>query len=312
MSYILEALKRSEQDRHQQKVATISNDMMMLPKARKQHSLLPYIIVLVLLINGLGIFYYAHVSSQSAVAENDKSALSQMDASATSVSYESSHQNEVRVVNSAPLAPQSAIAPSVSPNTSAQMTKPLPESFIAKPSEASHSDYSSKRSAPVVPRNKETMNTQPGAPHTAQANTHYDRPISNVAAQASVRGHGDSVEHVEFTRIDPKSEARRPPAPQSFQSVEEEVVKSSFDFSVVPHLTDLSLSFQRSIPDIVFSSHIYSEQASARRALLNNLYLREGDEFSGLRINEIGEFYIAFDKQGTQFKLPVLRDWSAP
>jgi general secretion pathway protein B len=46
--------------------------------------------------------------------------------------------------------------------------------------------------------------------------------------------------------------------------------------------------------------------------MINNVYLREGDGFSGLTLEEIGEFYVVLSYQGQDFKTPVLKDWQAP
>jgi len=76
-----------------------------------------------------------------------------------------------------------------------------------------------------------------------------------------------------------------------------------------PHLSELTIHFQKSIPTLIFNSHIYSDIPDSRRVMINNLYLREGQGFSEMVLIEIGEFYIAIEKDGTSFKIPVLRDW---
>jgi hypothetical protein len=44
--------------------------------------------------------------------------------------------------------------------------------------------------------------------------------------------------------------------------------------------------------------------------MINNIYLREGQELAGIQVLEIGELDIVFEKAGTQFKLPAMRDWN--
>ena len=74
----------------------------------------------------------------------------------------------------------------------------------------------------------------------------------------------------------------------------------------------MSRGFQRSVPNLSFNSHIYSDQPSARRAMINSNYLREGQGFEGMTLDQIGEAFIVLTKDGQQFKLPILRDWHAP
>jgi len=64
------------------------------------------------------------------------------------------------------------------------------------------------------------------------------------------------------------------------------------------------------VPNLLFNSHIYSESPSARRVMINNIYLREGQQFLGMEVVEIGEFNIVFKKDGVLFKLPAMRDWN--
>lgn len=80
----------------------------------------------------------------------------------------------------------------------------------------------------------------------------------------------------------------------------------------VPHLVELPLPFQKSIPDLIFNSHIYSSDPSARRVMINNQYMRTGDSFSGIRVDRITEEGVVLSKNGRQFRVGVVRDWVSP
>lgn len=80
----------------------------------------------------------------------------------------------------------------------------------------------------------------------------------------------------------------------------------------VPHLVELPLPFQKSIPDLIFNSHIYSSDPSARRVMINNQYMRTGDSFSGIRVERITEEGVVLSKNGRQFRVGVVRDWVSP
>ncbi|MCK7550043.1 general secretion pathway protein GspB [Marinobacter goseongensis] len=80
----------------------------------------------------------------------------------------------------------------------------------------------------------------------------------------------------------------------------------------VPHLVELPVPFQRSIPDLKFNSHIYASEPSARRVMINNQYMRVGDSFSGIRVERITEEGVELSKEGRRFRVGVVRDWMSP
>ncbi|MGK0524307.1 MAG: general secretion pathway protein B [Pseudomonadales bacterium] len=80
----------------------------------------------------------------------------------------------------------------------------------------------------------------------------------------------------------------------------------------VPHLVELPLSFQKSIPDLMFNSHIYSTDPNASRVMINGHYLRQGDSFSGITLEEVTEDGVVFGKQGRTFRVGIVRDWMSP
>ena len=84
------------------------------------------------------------------------------------------------------------------------------------------------------------------------------------------------------------------------------------DTGRVPHLVELPLAFQKSVPDLTFNSHIYSSSPSARRVMINNRNLRVGDRFSGLVVENITEDGVVLSKNGQRFRVGIVRDWVSP
>jgi general secretion pathway protein B len=80
----------------------------------------------------------------------------------------------------------------------------------------------------------------------------------------------------------------------------------------VPHLVELPLSFQKSVPDLTFNSHIYSSSPASRRVMINDTYLRVGDTFEGLRVDDITEEGVVLSRDGRRFRVGVVRDWVSP
>jgi len=84
------------------------------------------------------------------------------------------------------------------------------------------------------------------------------------------------------------------------------------DTGRIPHLVELPLAFQKSVPDLTFNSHIYSSSPSARRVMINSRNLRVGDRFSGLVVEDITEEGVVLSKSGQRFRVGIVRDWVSP
>ena len=80
----------------------------------------------------------------------------------------------------------------------------------------------------------------------------------------------------------------------------------------VPHLVELPMSFQRRVPSLIFNSHIYASDPSARRVMINDQYLRPGEQFSGIRVDRITPEGVELSLDGQRFRVGVVRDWISP
>ncbi|AHI27785.1 general secretion pathway protein GspB [Marinobacter similis] len=90
------------------------------------------------------------------------------------------------------------------------------------------------------------------------------------------------------------------------------VLRATAPAGRVPHLVELPLSFQKSVPDLTFNSHIYASDPFASRVMINSNYLRRGDSFSGLRVESITQDGVVLSKQGQRFRVGIVRDWVSP
>jgi len=215
-------------------------------------------------------------------------------------------------------------------NSPGSQVRALPEHVLQTPSLNKHYDLSQKQAVSVdnsMEAAKPLTNQQPGRsqPQAEFNDEGFEiiRPKQAVelntatlegagygnveAAQPSLTNIPENYELIEPTRE--ISQAQSSPVNNEAQNdISNEVQR----LEQVPHLSDLPSGFQTSVPDIRFNSNIYSDQPAERRVMINDLYLKEGQSFSGMRIETIGEFYIELEKQGQHFKLPVLRDWFSP
>lgn len=80
----------------------------------------------------------------------------------------------------------------------------------------------------------------------------------------------------------------------------------------VPHLVELPMSFQRQVPTLIFNSHVYASNPAARRVMINDHYLRSGDQFSGVRVERITSDGVELSMDGRRFRVGVVRDWISP
>ncbi|TGN41564.1 general secretion pathway protein GspB [Marinobacter confluentis] len=131
-------------------------------------------------------------------------------------------------------------------------------------------------------------------------------------------------EAISEARQEPEASAE--PEPVSEQTAEERptiivpsrnsqsgpVESSVGSTATVPHLVEMPLAFQKSIPDLVFNSHIYASEPSSRRVMINNNYLKPGDTFAGIRVERITEEGVVLSKNGRAFRVGIVRDWVSP
>lgn len=76
-------------------------------------------------------------------------------------------------------------------------------------------------------------------------------------------------------------------------------------------IDDLPVSVQQKIPNLRFSSHIYSNDAKYRMVNINGKMLHEGDFVAqGIRLVRITEEGVVLSYQGYTFEVSVLHGWS--
>ena len=95
------------------------------------------------------------------------------------------------------------------------------------------------------------------------------------------------------------------PAPR-----EEYRPKSTPSTAYLPQLSELPQSIQTQIPDLTFSSHMYSSQDKFRSITINGKRLKQGRYYNELLyVNEITEKGAIMGFDGTLFEVDVLGQW---
>jgi len=238
MSYILDALRKSETERRQGKIPDLGQQVQLIHQPRKKRISPVVWIAVALVINALVlavVFWPA--------------------------------KSEIQLGGLV-----SSGNPSVVPQTDASSENTAPASSVPAPREArSESELANKIPEPSV----SVMVPEPAV----------EAPISERP-----------------TIIVPSPPVAREPQP----------LPDTQPSGRVPHLVELPLSFQKSIPDLMFNSHIYGSEPSARRVMINNNYLRRGDTFSGIKVEDITEDGVVLSKHGQRFRVGIVRDWVSP
>lgn len=285
MSYVLDALKRSEQDRHQGKLPNFSESTGLMHTSKPKRALWPYVLIVVLVLNAL-VFLYIHLSGRQASDGQSKAS--------------DTLKTEASLVASKPAA--QATIPTVEYAEPKPKPKPKPK--------AQGIDWAQKeREAKQLIQQR--LQTQPSS---ATANTRDQLQASAPESSVAVASEPEIIRPKKV----PAGGALPFPAPVVLDNTPTDVgqnmapteVSTQSPYASVSYLSELPTSQQPRVPALRFNSHIYSTEPSARRVMINNIYLREGQSLNGIEVLEIGEMDIVFSKDGQQFKLPAMRDWN--
>ena len=304
MSYILDALKRSEQERHQSELNHTTIDTIMMPRNQAKHHWWPYILITVLFLNVLVFLYFQYISNTSEAINNE--------VNSTSTPNDITKQlpeDKLRQVARQPKAVDQ-ISLTGNPSIRQQLSeKPLPEHLMHTPKLVKRYDIDRlNKSNQAQEVEKITLNDdgyEVIRPKNYADNSVPPLPISKPEIKAPVN---IAIEQTNYPLRNDEVIS------QNSKSIEAPIIKQNnkMNFEMISHINDMALAFQKQIPDIKFNSHIYSINPADRRVMINDLYLREGQDFSGVIIEEIGEFYVILSKRSERFKVPVLRDWYSP
>jgi general secretion pathway protein B len=252
MSYILDALRKSESERHQGKAPDLRRQLQLIHRPPKRRWPVQALLSAALLLNA-GVLAYVFWPDQDDAVTN------------------------LSAPEQAPAAVAVIPAPATAARTSAAAGE-IPAPQLSEVQSAFPSEYQSP--TVIVPSG-----------YGSNSNSNSNSGALDSNGNRNNQGWG---------QIDPlSSTGARAPA-------------GSADGVRVPHLVELPLSFQRSVPDLTVNSHIFASVPQARRVMINNQNLRPGDSFQGLRVEEITEDGVVLSRQGQQFRLGIVRDWMSP
>jgi general secretion pathway protein B len=297
VSYILDALKKSEQERARGAIPDIKTVHQPRPVEYNKPSRWPYILLIVLLLNagGLGFWIY------------QQNMLPVWDSSAGNVSSESSEISDstegieaVVAMTDIPTIDNRQTTQGLLSNA-LQPTKNQPD----QNRDATKSD-NKKRVVPTPPENSEKPKTDSlpkersssGKPNVIFS----DQPLTVSENELKNAESVDDLAVLSDVQVTPDANSTVSEFSEAMSETKDDTI---YDIAELPE------SVKRELPSISFAGHVYSSTQSQRSVMLNGKKMREGQEVTkGLILEEITVEGVVLRSQGYRFKLGALQDWS--
>lgn len=290
MSYILDALRRSESERQQGRVPDLAHSVQMVHKPKRRAIPVGVWVALALFFNGaiLAVIFWPGSGFLASTVD---------DHAAESVTQAESEPKPEQVQEKSPAKTE----PATEKGTETEIEK-TPAPVLEVPAERAFAEAPQSPAAEAGNEAGETegASTPAGEPMLITPST-ADEELYPEAQAGPVLSEAPTL-IVPSQKEDGSAGAVAQQAP-------------AYDFADGPpvqHLVEKSLAFQRSIPDLRFSSHIYASDPAARRVMINDHYLRPGDTFSGIRVEAITADGVVLSAYGETFRVGVVRDWVSP
>lgn len=328
MSYILDALKKSEEERHQGQVPNLGSNSALIHNPKRKSSFLPWVIAVLLVVNVFFVGFWV-LKEPKAIQSSEESLIVAED-------NDGLHGSNT----------ESLAVESIPQGTTHKDQEKIAESQVTEDLNAADSVIKDKQVNYQYEAVSDSRISEPLADEQYQPepiSTHQDTAAKQVAQPALIvpEGRYQSADNYETSVVEateeppllitPKGKSRPYTGPAYTSTVAEEIRTTQANeagaynetsrqpdqvatesMASIQRLTDKPHSFQIQVPDMAFNSHIYTDTPSSRRVMINNIYLREGQTFSGMKVEHITEEGIVLSLKNEPFKMGVLRDWYSP
>lgn len=354
MSYILDALKKSENERRQQQEYNSSGDFS-APEVQSQPESkrgLLLVVVILLVVTNFAVLAYLWFSN------SDQEAIKSVSPQALNVKVDQTPVNNSVVNNSATMIDSSVR--SITP--SAELEKPSQANLAAQqnPSTAESVEKKQPQNTLNIYQTPSRFQTQPAS--DTQSQTVAESQISNYPEQQVI---GPGSKYVD-RQIKPESNEEDPMVikpgnglvdryqqaledaklPQhnfvnlssgqadfhktaetanASKTTESNVIKpqaltvsnnqntsdlSELDVTRLPTIKDLNANDRALLPELKFTSHLFSSNPASRSVRFSGQKFREGDAISSdLTLYQITEDGVVLDLSGLQFYMSSYQDW---
>lgn len=300
MSYILDALKKSEQERSRGAVPDIQTVHQPGAVVSHRSSSRPvvFLIVLVVIIAGLGYWIFG----KNQFPWGGKFQEFQDDKNISSSPSSESNLAQGAVSNSVVKnSDEIATAETLSQVELAQRLTTLQENAEqdnAEQDKAEHKDSIQQTQKTAAVQKK---------PSATNAGTQKGEKVAHTKPKTSRPNVVFSEEPLTATNGAWQGNSQLDKSQQSTQSDS----SGAEDTDVIYDIAELPEDIKRNLPSISFAGHVYSSNKSQRSVMLNGKKMREGEEVAkGLMLDKITMDGVVFRSQGYRFKLGALQDWS--
>lgn len=281
MSYILDALKKSEQERARGTIPDIKAVHHTRSAENKKTSYWRYILLAVLLINATGLGFWIYQKNRQVTEENQQTADMTPEAGVDdSVSFE---------------IPTTGIAENVSEN-SQNTQEQLARNLAALENQGAQ--QTEQQSTPAKSQTPD-VNKSP-TQSSARSNVVFSKEPLSATDMENAETVDDDAAAIKDTDITSQNQITTAAA-----EARENVAKKLYEIAELP------ADVKRNLPEISFAGHVYSSSKSQRSVMMNGKKMREGQEVTkGLLLEEITMEGVILRSQGYRFKLGALQDWS--
>ena len=303
MSYILDALKKSEQERSRGTIPDIKAIHRQAAIEPKKNSRWPYVLLIVLLLNAAGLGVWIYQQNRQTTALNPQTSEQQGVGGSDTASHESSQSIDGNFSGQG-----HELTQAQTPHNGGNVQQQLEQKLAALETEAennqtSNPQFDSEKSKSQVSKNQGSKNqsskNKSALPSSsAKPNVIFsDEPLSVSTTELKNAETVDAHADLSDVNIIPEVEV------STRQVVDERIYE----------IAELPDDVKRELPAISFAGHVYSSTKSQRSVMLNGKKMREGQEVSkGLMLEEITLEGVVLRAQGYRFKLGALQDWSFP
>ncbi len=276
MSLILEALKKSEQQRRLGEAPTLGSPMLV---ARKRRSLLPFLVLLIALAAGAGWWFSREPAGSAPQVVADATPPATAPAAASP--------------QAAPAAADARPAPST-----VAATPPARPARTAPPSAALPADAKpSPRANPVSQLPPSARPGAPVAPAPAVANVATKPAPPQVPAPAPSAGTSPPPRRVTPPAVATPAPAAVTPAPAAPAPVPR--------LPALQSVWDLPFATRKDLPEIQLTMHLYSPDTRERFVVVKGERHMEGDDLGdGLVLKEIRPDGMVLEFKGQKFLYP--------
>jgi len=292
MSYILEALKKSEQKRQKGSVPNLGtvHDPDLILKKSKRHW--PYLLIIVLCANAIFLAVLLKQRSQNELSPDRQAAEIQM----TSEPIES--HNKIPDVPLESLDVHQTVPEKNQPETSRIRAVKTVQTRIGLPSTSTNSKKISALNATEEITSEKMRSVSTTMPHPAELNV----PDAALAADDQTTIKSVKLHDVTSVQVNMNSNAS-PPADDFSISQKRDEMDSE---QRIPQIDSLPDSIRQQLPAIAISFHSYTHKPSSRIVSINGRIMREGQSVAdGLQLEEITKEGIILRYEGKRFRVSV-------